>query len=499
MRLPEGWAAATVEELAGPEGLVADGDWVESKDQDANGDVRLIQLADVGDGEFRDRSNRFMRSEVAAALKCTYLSAGDVLIARMPDPLGRACLFPGLNQPAVTAVDVMIWRTDRSLADPNWFVRAINSPIMRSRMTEEASGTTRQRVAGGRIKGFTIPLPPVAEQRRIVAKLDTLFARLARARAKIERSPKLLERLKLSILRSGSTGVLTEDWRGSNAALDSVEEMLSRVPAPQQGRGGREATDKIIPGVAGLSINDPGTQLPEGWKWVSLLRIAKQETGHTPSRSQSSYWDGGINWIGIRDAGAHHGRFIESTMQTISEAGLENSSARLLPAGTVCLSRTASVGYVTIMAKSMATSQDFATWTCTEALLPEYLMYALMAEGEDIRRFGMGSTHTTIYFPEIRALHIALPPVQEQKEIVARIKQALSHADRMEAESARARELLDRLQAAILSKAFKGELVPQDPSDEPASVLLERIQAQLAATAPASTTKRGMRLGSVSG
>ena len=118
----------------------------------------------------------------------------------------------------------------------------------------------------------------------------------------------------------------------------------------------------------------------------------------------------------------------------------------------------------------MATSQDFATWSCTEALLPEYLLFALMAEGDDIRRFGMGSTHTTIYFPEIRAFHIALPPVEEQREIVARIKSALARIDRLKAEAARARALIDRLEAAILAKAFRGELVPQGPEDEPAGV-----------------------------
>ncbi len=269
-------------------------------------------------------------------------------------------------------------------------------------------------------------------------------------------------------------GKLTEDWRVTKTDLKPVEALLRDIPVPQQGRGGREATDK------GLAVNNPGTILPNGWKWISLLRIAKQETGHTPSRSQPSYWDGGVPWVGIRDAGAHHGRYIEETVQTISEAGLANSSARLLPAGTVCLSRTASVGYVTIMERSMATSQDFATWTCTEALLPEYLMYALMAEGDDIRRFGMGSTHTTIYFPEIRAFNIALPPVEEQREIIARIKQALARADRLEAEAARGRALLNRLESAILAKAFNGELVPQDPNDEPASVPLDRIQAQRA-------------------
>ena len=126
----------------------------------------------------------------------------------------------------------------------------------------------------------------------------------------------------------------------------------------------------------------------------------------------------------------------------------------------------------------MATSQDFATWTCTPALVPKYLMFALMAEGEDIRNFGEGSTHTTIYFPEIRALHICLAPLAEQHEIVARIERAFSWIDRLANEASSARKLIDHLDQAILTKAFQGELVPQHPSDEPASVLLERIRAE---------------------
>src|SRR5258706_213073 len=92
------------------DGLFIDGDWVESKDQDPNGEVRLIQLADVGDGVFRTRSARFLTMEKARELRCTFLEPGDILVARMPEPLGRACIFPGIGRPAVTVVDVCIVR-----------------------------------------------------------------------------------------------------------------------------------------------------------------------------------------------------------------------------------------------------------------------------------------------------------------------------------------------------------------------------------------------------
>lgn len=463
--LPPGWKIATIEEIAGEDGIVTDGDWIESKDQNPNGEVRLIQLADIGDGQFLDRSSRFMTMEAAKRLQCTFLKPGDLLIARMPDPLGRACLFPGVDHPAVTAVDILVWRSGANSADARWLMHVINSPEVREQLSNLAGGTTRQRVSGGNIKRLSIPVPPKAEQRQIVTRIAALFARTGRARTDLERIAPLSERHRLAVLRAAVTGRLTERWRQSRTAQE-VRLALRSISAPAQARGGREATTKVIPGTAALSVNDPRTSAPAGWAWVPLLRVARQETGHTPSRRVPAYWDGGdVPWVGIRDAGAHHGSTIFDTIQKCTKLGLENSSARLLPAGTVCLSRTASVGYVTVLGKPMATSQDFATWTCTPALLPEYLKFALLAEGDDIRRFGEGSTHTTIYFPEIRALHICLPPVDEQAEIVRILTTNAGAQIVTTTEAARAQALLDRLEQSILNRAFRGDLLQQRPAE----------------------------------
>lgn len=208
-----------------------------------------------------------------------------------------------------------------------------------------------------------------------------------------------------------------------------------------------------------------------------MLRIARQETGHTPSRKHPEYWGGNEFWIGIVDARLHHGKRIDDTLQKVTKEGLDNSSARTLPEGTVCLSRTASVGYTCIMGKPMATSQDFVTWTCTEVLDPKFLMYAFMAEGNEIRRFGKGTTHTTIYFPEIRALHICLPSIEEQRVIVSAVESTLQQIEILSAEIDDQLLRSKTLRQSILKKAFSGQLVPQDPSDEPATVLLDRICA----------------------
>jgi type I restriction enzyme, S subunit len=220
----------------------------------------------------------------------------------------------------------------------------------------------------------------------------------------------------------------------------------------------RPATDDFIPGIAALSVGHDGRSAPEGWKWVRITDVARLESGHTPSRKHPEYWDGDVSWVGIKDARENHGRRIVATSQTITPAGLANSAARLLPAGTVCLSRTASVGYVTILGSPMATSQDFVNWVCSEALEPQFLMYALMAEGEHIREFGKGTTHTTIYFPEVQAFHLCMPPLAEQRRIVEKVEALLAEVNAARVRLAQVPHIFEGFRQSILAAACSGRL-----------------------------------------
>ena len=104
--------------------------------------------------------------------------------------------------------------------------------------------------------------------------------------------------------------------------------------------------------------------IPEDWDCVAIATVARLESGHTPSKRQPSYWDGSVKWVSLHDTSSLDGREIADTAKTISQDGLQHSSARLLPPGTVVFSRTATVGKSTVIATSMATSQDFANYIC---------------------------------------------------------------------------------------------------------------------------------------
>lgn len=183
------WPVITLVDALASADVFVDGDWVESKDQDPEGDVRLVQLADIGDGEYVDKSDRFLTSAKARELRCTFLKPGDVLVARMPDPLGRACIFPGDPKPAVTVVDVCIIRPDPQQHDARWLMHCLNGPDSRIQIAGYATGTTRSRISRSNLGKVRIPIPSLPEQRRIAAildKADTLRSKRRAALAQLD-------------------------------------------------------------------------------------------------------------------------------------------------------------------------------------------------------------------------------------------------------------------------------------------------------------------------
>ena len=231
---------------------------------------------------------------------------------------------------------------------------------------------------------------------------------------------------------------------------NDTQKLSAETSARTSRTGGRAATTGVIPGRFALSVGNPDLSSPHSWRWELLTNLARLETGHTPSRQHPEYWDGDIPWIGIKDAAEHHGRDLFETVQYVTQEGIDNSAARVLPAGTVCLSRTASIGYITRMGVPMATSQDFVNWVCGPNLDSRLLLYLLLSEVDSLSRFAYGTTHQTIYFPEVKAFHVCVPLLAEQRAI-AGVLGALDYKIEQNRRTARA---LERLARAIFRAWF---------------------------------------------
>lgn len=205
--------------------------------------------------------------------------------------------------------------------------------------------------------------------------------------------------------------------------------------------------------------------VPAHWQVGCIRRFAEMHSGHTPSRQVAEYWaDCDIPWFTLADVWqlrAGRQEYLGATSAQISKLGLANSAAELLPAGTVVFSRTASVGYSGIMPVAMTTSQDFWNWVCGPELLPEYLLYLFRAMNAEFGALRMGSTHQTIYQGDAAGIRITVPPLDEQREIVERIRQSLERTDAMIDAADHAINLMGERRSALISAAVTGRIDPR--------------------------------------
>ena len=304
---------------------------------------------------------------------------------------------------------------DEDRASKEYLLFALRAPKARRHIELYATGTSdsMRNIAQGVITSVPIDLPPVPEQRRIAARLGTQLAEVETAR------------------------------QAALAQYESSEALLSAIY--------REAFAQVLPVAVPSTFDNP----PTGWRWRKLSDLARLESGHTPSRSRPDWWGGDVSWISLTEIRALDGQWVESTQLRTNAAGIANSAARILPRGTVCYSRTASVGFVAIMAKPMATSQDFANWVCGDGLDPEFLMHALIRARKELRDLATGATHKTIYMPTLESFHICAPDIDTQRRIVRDLKQRLAEASELRASLATQQAELTKLPQRLLAQAFE--------------------------------------------
>jgi type I restriction enzyme, S subunit len=259
------------------------------------------------------------------------------------------------------------------------------------------------------LKRLKIPLPQLNEQRRIAAALDKADA----LRRKRRRALDLLDSLTPSIFQ---------------------EMFGSRIGKPP------------------VNIRPNVPNLPKGWHWKRLTDVARLATGHTPDRKQPNYWNGDIPWLSLSDIRALDGKIAHSTKECVTEDGIENSSSVLLPEGTVCFSRTASVGFATVMGRPMGTSQDFVNWVCGPSLNCIYLLWALIVARNELLSLASGSTHRTIYFPTVEQFHVLVPPIALQNRFATLAGRTLDCGGKLGTTS------LSELFSSLQSRAFSGQL-----------------------------------------
>ena len=301
-----------------------------------------------------------------------------------------------------------------------------------------ASGTTFKEISASRIATVPFSLPPLNEQRRIVDKLDRIGDRNRLARNELNHIPKLIARYKQSVLAAACSGKLTEDWR---------------------------------------EINDCKT-----WEITTLDAVANIVDPHPSHRTPKEFPDG-IPYVGIGDIDSS-GSFDFLNARKVSPDILKEHQERYtLNKGDFVFGKIGTLGNVTPLPLGIEytlSANVILIQPKISFVEPSYLMFFLQSPQtmKEITNQSSSTSQAAFGIKKMRAFQFLMPDLQEQKEIVKRVEKMFEKIDMMEQEYQKAAKLCDRLEQATLAKAFRGELVPQDPDDEPASVLLEQVKRE---------------------
>lgn len=439
--LPIGWSTCTLGDIVE---RIETGKSVKCDERPPQGEEKgLVKISAVTWGKFNEQESKtlFDSSHLKQEEK---IQIGDFLISRANTlELVGSCVL-------VTQLSKNLYLSDKVLRlvltneSKPWLLACLRTPNGRKQIESLATGNqlSMRNISQQALKDIQIPLPPLPEQIRIAQKLDELIAQVDTLRARIDAIPALLKRLRQSILSAAVSGKLTEEWRQAGARSDS----------PYDSEG-----------------------LPISWSFLALGRYAVNHDGarkpisakERQSRRGKHPYYGATGQIDCIEGYTHDGEFV-----LIGEDGA-NLLTRVKPLAFIAKGKI----WVNNHAHVITSPSEHSN-----AYLAIYLNTI------DITQWVSGSAQPKLNQKNMNEIPVHVPPISEQTEIVRRVEQLFAFADQLEAKVASAKTRVDHLTQSILAKAFRGELVPQDPNDEPASVLLERIKAQRAA---APKAKRG--------
>ena len=471
-KLPRGWAMTTL------------GDLIEPRRIKANPQV-LPTARFIGLEHVEAHTTKLLGTTSAAAMKSSAnaFKRGDVLYGRLRPYLNKVCQtdFDGL-----CSGEFVVMPENEAVSGA--FLEARLSAYDFVHFASHLNAGDRPRVDFGQLRPFSLALPPKGEQTRITDLLAELFNDLDAGIAALERCRENLNIYRASLLKTAVEGDLTADWRGEHPDAEPAGKLLQRILAERRERWEQEQIrtyaekGKAPPKNWKAKYKEPVLadrenlpSLPKSWSWVSLDQLGKIDRGlskHRP-RNADFLYGGPYPFVQTSDVKRAH-RFLQEHTQTYSESGLEQS--RLWPQGTLCITIAANIAETAILTYPACFPDSIVGILFPPSLVSvEYVELFIQSVKNRISVYAPATAQKNINNQILRKLAVALPPVAEQRTIVAMVEEQLSTFDEVAANVEAKLKESGALRQSILHSAFSGKLVPQDPSDEPASKLLERI------------------------
>ena len=439
------------------------------------------------------------------------VESGTVLLCKINPRINRVWVTGAHSDYPKVASTEWIPFFPLSQIEPRYLAWFLRQDIVRDYAAGNASGVggSLMRVRAETFRHFRFPLAPASEQTRIADTLEELFSDLDAGVAALERTQEQLKLYRASVLKAAVEGSLTAEVRRRNPPAEPAEEFLKRILVERRRRWEKDQIRKfkekgktppknwktrykepVAPDTADLP------PLPEGWCWGSLDQLGKLDRGrsrHRPRNAEFLY-GGPYPFVQTGDIrGAD--RYLRQHTQTYSEEGLKQS--RLWPTETLCITIAANIAETAILAYPACFPDSIVGVLFDPSLVSvQYVELFVQSARDQISVYAPATAQKNINNRILRTLALPLPSFAEQLAIVEAVEGQFSNIDRLEADIEAKLHGAQSLRQAILKHAFSGKLVPQDPNDEPASTLLERIASERQARErSAAAAKRSARAG----
>lgn len=511
--LPKGWVSLKASDICQK---VQSGSTPRNNPFTEFGDVPYLKVYNIVNQkiDFQYRKQFISKDIHEKKLARSIVYPNDVLMNIVGPPLGKIALvgdeYPewNINQ-AIT-----LFRVDKDIIDHKYLFYFLNEGSALNSILGDLKGTVGQiNISLTQCRLLDVPLCSLPEQNRIVAKLDEVLAQVDTIKARLDGIPEVLKRFRQSVLAAAVSGKLTEEWRGRNRPSFTNEEFRGAIKEYRYQAWLDEKTKKyeekgkfpksdswkskyVAPTFDGEHLD----ALPEGWIQDVLegLVYISARIGWKGLKA-SEYTEEGPLFLSVH--GLNHGTYVDlSEAFHISEERYRESPEIMLENNDILLCKDgAGIGKIAIvndLAEKASINSSLLLIRAGEFFDTKFLFYLLSGPKMQslVHERMTGSAVPHLFQRDVKEFVLDVPPLNEQKEIVRLVDQYFAFADTIEAQVKKAQARVNNLTQSILAKAFRGDLVPQDPDDEPGEVLLTRIaQARKEAEALAKAAKKAAK------
>ena len=503
--LPEGWVWTNLSDLSY---LITKGATPTSYGFNyVSKGINFIKVENITKNNISSNSLHHITIEAHEFLKRSQLQEKDVLFS-IAGTIGRSAIVKKHHLPANTNQALAIIRLPYTFISIDYIQLSLTNHITILNAQNEMRGVGMNNISLGDVNNIVLPLPPLPEQHRIVAKLEALLAQVNRSKDHLAKVPLLIKRFRQSVLAAACSGRLTEDWRREHPDVEPAS-LLKRI-REERIRGydeecrKAEAEGRRKPkkpkNIESQEVDAEGLpELPEDWVWVVFDQIAKAENNAIKagpfgsSLKKEFYVTKGYKIYGqeqVIRGDSHYGEYY------IDEDKYNELITCSVQPGDILISLVGTIGKTLILPSNIESgiiNPRLVKISLNNKIgFNEYIQgYLNSTSAEKFYKISShGGTMEILNLRILRALPIPLPPLPEQHEIVQRLETLFHFADEVEQRVAAATAHTNHLTQSILARAFRGKLVPQGPYDEPASVLLERIKQEQAELKAKKKTQR---------